>query len=110
MWRLLKMNNCFCEKKKMVTQSVRLLICLLVVSVAIGCTNDDATSGSGSGSDDQMTIAVIPKSTGGEFWETVEQGARDAGKELGVNVKWDCLLYTSPSPRDRQKSGMPSSA
>ena len=26
--------------------------------------------------------------------------------------KWlnDCLLYTSPSPRDRQKSRMPSSA
>ena len=27
------------------------------------------------------------------------------GDELG-----DCLLYTSPSPRDRQKSRMPSSA
>ena len=24
--------------------------------------------------------------------------------------KWGCLLYTSPSPRDRQKSRMPSSA
>ena len=23
---------------------------------------------------------------------------------------WDCLVYTSPSPRDRQKSRMPSSA
>ena len=23
---------------------------------------------------------------------------------------WDCLLYTSPSPRDRQKPRMPSSA
>ena len=23
---------------------------------------------------------------------------------------WHCLLYTSPSPRDRQKSRMPSSA
>ena len=29
-----------------------------------------------------------------------------------VDDKWDyyCLLYTSPSPRDRQKSRMPSSA
>ena len=26
------------------------------------------------------------------------------------NVHWPCLLYTSPSPRDRQKSRMPSSA
>ena len=26
------------------------------------------------------------------------------------NVLWDCLLYTSPSPRDLGKSRMPSSA
>ena len=28
----------------------------------------------------------------------------------GKGVSWICLLYTSPSPRDRQKSRMPSSA
>ena len=28
----------------------------------------------------------------------------------GVSLDVDCLLYTSPSPRDRQKSRMPSSA
>ena len=27
-----------------------------------------------------------------------------------VEALWICLLYTSPSPRDRQKSRMPSSA
>ena len=27
-----------------------------------------------------------------------------------VAEAWCCLLYTSPSPRDRQKSRMPSSA
>ena len=27
-----------------------------------------------------------------------------------AGVLWTCLLYTSPSPRDRQKSRMPSSA
>ena len=27
-----------------------------------------------------------------------------------TDALWDCLLYTSPSPRDRQKSRMPSSA
>ena len=26
------------------------------------------------------------------------------------NLVWDCLLYTSPSPRDRTRSRMPSSA
>ena len=29
---------------------------------------------------------------------------------LGMARSTDCLLYTSPSPRDRQKSRMPSSA
>ena len=31
------------------------------------------------------------------------------GKVMGY-LYWSCLLYTSPSPRDRQKSRMPSSA
>ena len=30
--------------------------------------------------------------------------------KAGVDVDISCLLYTSPSPRDRQKSRMPSSA
>ena len=40
----------------------------------------------------------------------------DRLRELGVDfvditdINKDCLLYTSPSPRDRQKSRMPSSA
>ena len=29
---------------------------------------------------------------------------------VDLDGKWHCLLYTSPSPRDRQKSRMPSSA
>ena len=32
------------------------------------------------------------------------------GVDLGGRVGNGCLLYTSPSPRDRQKSRMPSSA
>ena len=29
---------------------------------------------------------------------------------IALYLLWTCLLYTSPSPRDRQKSRMPSSA
>ena len=36
--------------------------------------------------------------------EDIEQFARD------MDCKYTCLLYTSPSPRDRKKSRMPSSA
>ena len=35
------------------------------------------------------------------FWHDIADGDDDYK---------DCLLYTSPSPRDRQKSRMPSSA
>ncbi|HUJ10323.1 MAG TPA: substrate-binding domain-containing protein [Verrucomicrobiae bacterium] len=38
---------------------------------------------------DKLTIAVIPKSTGGEFWETVHKGAENAAQELGVTMKWE---------------------
>ena len=34
----------------------------------------------------------------------------EAGDGHGDGFTFNCLLYTSPSPRDRQKSRMPSSA
>ena len=52
----------------------------------------------------------------GPLFGTVIARALDAWwKELGSPSRFDviecgCLLYTSPSPRDRQKSRMPSSA
>ena len=36
--------------------------------------------------------------------------AIDSGLRVGLAVLTDCLLYTSPSPRDRTRSRMPSSA
>ena len=38
------------------------------------------------------------------------QAAIGFATELRAKQSVDCLLYTSPSPRDRQKSRMPSSA
>ena len=48
-------------------------------------------------------LAALLKFTG--FDVTREYYINDAGAQVDV-----CLLYTSPSPRDRQKSRMPSSA
>ena len=47
-------------------------------------------------------IIALEPDTGRKFWEY----------DPGVNLErsYSCLLYTSPSPRDRQKSRMPSSA
>ena len=44
-------------------------------------------------------------------WETIAQKLFDLHAITGeVDSSDSCLLYTSPSPRDRQKSRMPSSA
>ena len=51
-------------------------------------------------------------------WTLLINNAIHPGEPCGVNacIEWatdlldGCLLYTSPSPRDRQKSRMPSSA
>ena len=47
--------------------------------------------------------------------EFLSGGAKKSGKNLHAEFTYFelvdiCLLYTSPSPRDRQKSRMPSSA
>ena len=36
--------------------------------------------------------------------------SKTPGRTQSINIFEICLLYTSPSPRDRQKSRMPSSA
>ena len=38
------------------------------------------------------------------------QRIKDAEMDLEMSRYYDCLLYTSPSPRDRTRSRMPSSA
>ena len=50
-------------------------------------------------------VLYIGKGTGGSG------GSATTINAIGGKGKFfDCLLYTSPSPRDRQKSRMPSSA
>ena len=50
----------------------------------IGCGR--SPSSAPGGGEDGLTLGVIPKSTGGEFWETVEEGARAAAADLGVSM------------------------
>ena len=53
-----------------------------------------------------------------EGLEIIEYNADTILEEIGVEFRddeealtlWNCLLYTSPSPRDRTRSRMPSSA
>ena len=57
-------------------------------------------------------VAVSMKKSG--QLDEVMKGMKKKNQNEADNVVYeqteDCLLYTSPSPRDRQKSRMPSSA
>lgn len=55
---------------------------LAVLSLTTGC------GGGTGGDDDRLTIAVIPKGTAAEFWQSVHAGARTAGKEFDVKIMW----------------------
>ena len=44
------------------------------------------------------------------YMDMVERGFAEEIPQNELHPSWSCLLYTSPSPRDRQKSRMPSSA
>ena len=48
----------------------------------------------------EATVNNLPLEESGEFVNEFKD----------INIPDSCLLYTSPSPRDRQKSRMPSSA
>ena len=43
-------------------------------------------------------------------WSAVDEVFMGCANQSGEDNRNVCLLYTSPSPRDRQKSRMPSSA
>ena len=56
---------------------------------------------------------AIEEMTTTDEWDTEKFGTLDSSEKTIVILGdrwWPCLLYTSPSPRDRQKSRMPSSA
>jgi ribose transport system substrate-binding protein len=60
------------------------LLCLTCCAAMtlLGCNR-------GGSSSSTVTIGVVPKGTSHVFWKSVKAGADRAGKELGVEIKWD---------------------
>ncbi|NLX95142.1 MAG: substrate-binding domain-containing protein [Rhodopirellula sp.] len=67
------------------------LVFLLSLALLASCSRRPQPAGlqTSPAATGQLTIAVIPKSTGAEFWETVEEGARQAADELDVEIHWE---------------------
>jgi len=55
-------------------------------------------------------LETIRERRGGKSGPVLLTGPGKVGAALGLDTSWSCLLYTSPSPRDRTRSRMPSSA
>ena len=77
--------------------SFLLILCLLLFS-SLHAQNDP------------VKILAIGNSFADDGIEYLDEIAISAGKHIIVANTYICLLYTSPSPRDRSVSRMPSSA
>jgi len=61
----------------------------LVVACGWGCSSGGQHRSAGGNSGKTLTIGVMPKLVGIDFFNAVEKGARKAGQELDVNVVYD---------------------
>src|SRR3954465_11753921 len=52
------------------------------------CSADGGSSGGGGGSSDLTFAVVTHGSSGDAFWDVVQNGAEQAGKDLGVSVDY----------------------
>ena len=57
-----------------------------------------------------QTLQSVAEIVGAEILNIARQDYEPQGASVTLLIAEGCLLYTSPSPRDRQKSRMPSSA
>ena len=81
----------------------RILPFLLCSAVALLSACDQPREGHGppTGSDgDKLTIALLPKSKGNQYFVTCEKGAREAAKELGVELIFDGPTNTDPAKQN----------
>lgn len=90
---LATLEFCLSTDAKVYVMKFPLVLAMLSAIFVLGCGGDAAAPSQEKGADDgKLTIAAIPKATGGEFWETVERGARAAATELDVELKWEGTL------------------
>ncbi len=59
---------------------------LAAVIVFVGCSKKPESQTQG---EEQVTIGIMPKLVGIDFFNAVEKGALEAGEELGINVVYD---------------------
>src|SRR5690554_4424482 len=81
-------------ERDQMTKNLAVLCVLTVVAVAgAGCGNRAATPEAGPGeatsSAGKLTIGVMPKLIGIDYFNATRQGAEEAARELGVELVYD---------------------
>ena len=91
-------------------QTRLLMVSVLTLATFVGCSGKTADTGSASSSGPM--VAFVKTQDGSPLEIKAELFDTPTAKEFSTSGKnkYICLLYTSPSPRDRTRSRMPSSA
>lgn len=61
---------------------LKTLCALLLTPLLLSCHRGPSPQG------ESLKIAVIPKATTGNFWQTVHAGSQKAAKDLGIKIAW----------------------
>ncbi|MHA3772271.1 autoinducer 2 ABC transporter substrate-binding protein [Verrucomicrobiota bacterium sgz303538] len=80
----------------------RILPILLCSAIALlgGCNKADHSDTGASGARKKLTIAMLPKSKGNQYFVTCEKGARKAADELGAELIFDGPTNTDPAKQN----------
>ena len=112
--RVLAETDCDISASENVTDSPTALVRITARMGKTGATNKRARNGRSGESTPESRIAELSADTQdddvrSEPSEDGQDDARRAGEQV-LDLLKGCLLYTSPSPRDKRQSRMPSSA
>ncbi len=77
------------------------LLLTLGLAFFAACDKKSDTSAGGTGAGGKkLTIALLPKSKGNQYFVTCEKGARNAATELGVDLLFDGPTNTDPAKQN----------
>ena len=78
-----------------------LALLTLPLLILAACNKAPDSGGStGDGGKKKLTIALLPKSKGNQYFVNVEKGAREAARELGVELLFDGPTNTDPAKQN----------
>ncbi len=78
----------------------RRLILLALPFLVLAACNKSPDSAGGDSAGKKLTIALLPKSKGNQYFVNVEKGARAAAQELGAELLFDGPTNTDPAKQN----------